>query len=166
MKALDDLGMPPQMVGDVYLNVRTFPIRVGHILSEDGRKLGDSGPFYPDSQEITWEQVAQEAGMPAEERVSLLKREHTTVTKRLRRVSTFSWMGLKDAARTNGATKLIVNFAQYLDWKDHGLRGGREAFNQLSPRTRAFIDRVQETTGIWVALVGTGADQEDVIVCP
>lgn len=159
---MDHMAVPPAMVGDVYLNLRTFPIRVGNVV-EDGVQVGYSGDFYPDCEELTWEDVARQAGMPPEEAVALAERERTTVTKRIRRVATFSMQGLRDAAATNGATKLVVNFAQYLNWADAGLRGGREAFARLSKETRKFVDDVQEASGVPVVLVGTGADHEDMI---
>ena len=101
--------------------------------------------------------------MPPNEATALIERERTTVTKRIRRVCTFSWTGLEDAVATNGATKLVLNFVQYLDWRDHGLRGGREAFNRLSAKTRAMIDKIEATTSLPVVLIGTGADHADMI---
>lgn len=161
-KAMDDMAVPASMVGDVYLNLRTFGIRVGNV-EEDGVQLGYSGDFYPDCRELDWKQVAQDSGMPSDEAKALVERERTTVTKRIRRVCTFSWMGLEDAVAANGATKLILNFVQYLDWKDHGLRGGRKAFNQLSDKTRAMIDKIEATANVPVVLIGTGADHDDMI---
>lgn len=160
--AMDQMAVPPGMVGDVYLNLRTFPIRVGNVV-EDGKQVGYSGDFYPDSRELTWEQIGQDAGMPPEEIAKLAENERTTVTKRIRRVSTFSFEGLKDAVRVNGATKLCVNFVQYLDWNDKGLKGGREAFEKLSKKTREFIDRVEAEANVPVVLVGTGASHDDII---
>jgi adenylosuccinate synthase len=161
-KAMDDMAIPPNMVGDVYLNLRTHPIRVGNVV-EDGVQLGYSGDFYSDCEETSWERVAQEAEMPALEAKALMECELTTVTKRLRRVCSFSWIGLEDAVVSNGATKLILNFVQYLDWKDNGLRGEREAYRKLSSKTRAFIDKIEDTVNVPVVLIGTGADHEDMI---
>jgi adenylosuccinate synthase len=159
---MDDMAMPPRMVGDVYLNLRTNPIRVGNVV-EGGKQVGYSGDFYRDCHEISWEEVAKEAGMPSDEVERLKGREYTTVTGRLRRVSNFSWIGLEDAVRTNGATKLILNFVQYLDWNDRNLRGGREAFEKLSHKSRSFIDKIEEAANVPVVLIGTGADHEDMI---
>ena len=161
-KAMDDMTIPPSMVGDIYLNLRTHPIRVGNVV-EDGVQLGYSGDFYPDCKELTWEQVASESGMPTTEAAALTERERTTVTKRVRRVCSFSWVGLEDAVASNGATKLALNFVQYLDWNDHQLRGGRDAFQKLSQKTRSFIDKIETTANLPVVIIGTGADHEDVI---
>jgi adenylosuccinate synthase len=160
--AMDQMAIPPSMVGDVYLNLRTFPIRVGNVV-EGGMQKGYSGDFYPDCKETTWEQVAQDCGMPPSEKAILAERERTTVTKRIRRVTNFSFIGLKDAVRVNGATKLALNFIQYLDWKDAGIRGGFEALKRLTSKSRAFIERVEETANLPVVLIGTGPLHDDII---
>ena len=161
--AMDHMAVPPSLVGDIYLNLRTFPIRVGNVV-EDGVQKGYSGDFYPDCKEWTWEQVAAFSGMPPEEAKALAERERTTVTKRIRRVTNFSFEGFKDAVQTNGATKLVMNFIQYMDWKDNGLKGGNEAFNKLSFKSRQLIDEVEKAAGVPVVLVGTGALHEEMIV--
>ena len=158
-KAMDDMAVPPQMIGDVYLNLRVFPIRVGNVYSDDGSLLGYSGDFYPDSKEMTWEEVGKNAGMPEEEIKNLDKKNLTTVTKRVRRVSTFSMIGFKDAAKTNGATKICINFIQYLNWKDNGLRD----IKKLSKESRDFVSKIEEAINLPVVLIGTGADNDDVI---
>lgn len=160
--AMDSMAIPPSMVGDVYLNLRTFPIRVGNVV-EDGVEVGFSGDFYSDCKELTWKDVADGSGMPKEEALALAERERTTVTKRIRRVCTFTFEGLEQAVKVNGATKLSLNFVQYLDWKDNKLRGGREAFNKLSSKTRALIDSIEEESGVPVVLIGTGSNHEDII---
>lgn len=162
-QALDHMAIPPQSLGDVYVNLRTFPIRVGNVVDENGVQQGYSGDFYPDCQEMTWEQVAAESGMPAEEAQRLAERERTTVTKRIRRVCNFSFIGLRDAVRTNGATKLSMNFIQYVNWQDAGLKGGREAFEKLSKKSREFISRVEEAANVPVVLIGTGALHDEMI---
>lgn len=161
--AMDHMAIPPALVGDVYLNLRTFPIRVGNVV-EDGVQKGFSGGFYPDCTELTWEQIASDAGMPKEEADKLAERERTTVTKRIRRVCNFSFIGLRDAVRTNGATKLIMNFIQYIDWKDAGLKGGPEEIQKLSKKSREFLAKVEEAAGIPIVLIGTGPLHDDVIV--
>jgi adenylosuccinate synthase len=160
--AMDHMAIPPSMIGDVYLNLRSVPIRVGNVV-ENGKQLGFSGGFYPDCEELTWEEVAKRAGMPEDEARALPEKERTTVTKRIRRVCTFSFLGLRDAVRTNGATKIVLNFVQYLNWNDVGIKGGREAFLKLSKESRAFITKIEDETGIPVVLIGTGADHEEMI---
>lgn len=161
--ALSYMGVAPQLVGDVYLNIRSLPIRVGNVMESDGTQSGYSGDFYPDQTELTWEEVGLQAGMPPEEIAQLKKNELTTVTKRLRRVATQSWIGLADASATCGATKLCLNFPQYLDWNDRGIRGGKEALSKLSKKTREYIDKCESVTNLPVVYIGTGADHNDVV---
>lgn len=162
--ALDYLAVGPRAAGDVYLNVRTFPIRVGNVYAPDGRTEGYSGRFHPDSQETTWQDVAAGAGMPPEFAAQLAERERTTVTKRVRRVATFSMQGLVDAVEANGATRLCLSFPQYLDWSDFRKSGhGPAALRTLSDKTRALIDRIEQETNVPVTLVSTGPDNEDMI---
>lgn len=161
-QAMDQMSVTPHMVGDVYLNLRTYPIRVGNVV-EGGVEAGNSGGFYPDGKELTWAEVAQNAGMPGDETVKLIERERTTVTKRIRRVFTFSFLGVKDAVQHNGATKLILNFMQYVNWQDRGLKGGKDAFARLSKESRAFIDAIEERVGVPVVLIGTGEKHDEVI---
>lgn len=161
--AMDQMAIPPAMVGDVYLNLRTFPIRVGNVV-EDGVEVGNSGGFYPDARELTWGEVADRSGMPAAEAAALAERERTTVTKRIRRVFDFSFMGLRDAVRTNGATKLVLNFVQYVNWKDAGLKGeGPAALQQLSRESREFMARIEDAVNVPIVLVGTGARHDEMI---
>lgn len=160
--AMDYMAVPPSMVGDVWLNLRTYSIRVGNVV-EDGEQKGYSGGFYDDSQELTWDEVARRSGMPKEEAAVLAERERTTVTKRIRRVSTFSWIGLKDAVRVNGVTKISVNFVQYLNWSDNGIKGGKEALQSLSSETRDFVNKVEDVSGVPVVLIGTGALHNEII---
>jgi len=160
--AMDHMAIPPQMVGDVYLNVRSYPIRVGNVI-ENGVEKGYSGDWYPDHKEVSWDDVARAAGMPPDEVENLKAREYTTVTGRLRRCATFSHAGLKDAVKVNGATKLMLNFVQYINWNDRGLKGGKEAFHKLSSETRSFITNIEESTNVPVVLIGTGAGHDEII---
>ena len=161
-KALDDLGISPRELGDVYLNVRPYPIRVGNIV-RDGATVGHSGGFYPDCEETDWATVGRLAGMPDEEIQKLYQAELTTVTKRLRRVCTFSQIGFVDAVRANGATKILLNFAQYLDWSIHGARGAVRVMD-LPRRVREFVWMLEELSGCPVVAIGTGADHHDVLI--
>ncbi len=152
--ALDYLGVAPQRLGRVWLNLRSYPIRVGSIAE------GSSGPFYADSQEITWAKVAQRSGMPAEEAAQLAERERTTVTKRVRRVATFSFDNLRDAVRTNGVTHLCLNFVSYLNWADEGVTD----VTKLSKETRILAARIEDAVNIPVCLFGTGAKHSEMCV--
>ena len=157
-----DMGITPEYVGDVYLNLRSLPIRVGSNF-RDGKQTGYAGAFGDDQTELTWEQVAEQAEMPEGEAERLRAREFTTCTKKLRRVATFSDSLLRDAAEFLGATKLVYNFPQYDHWSAHKVRGGHAAFNTLHPKVRAKISHIEEVANLPVVLVCTGADHDDFI---
>jgi adenylosuccinate synthase len=149
-----DMGVSFDKIGDIYLVIRPFPIRVGNVV-ENGETVGYSGDCYDDHHEISWEEVAAEANAPAE----VMRGELTTVTKRLRRVFTFSDEQLKEAVLVNGATKIALNFANYIDWKCYGTN----EVDQLSTKIMDFIKKIEDITGIPVTCVGTGPQNNHVI---
>lgn len=111
---------------------RTYPIRVS----------GNSGPFDPDSTEMSWKEVARRAGAP-----SLV--EYTTVTGAVRRVATFSREGFVRACRVNRPTEIALTFADYLDWKSHEQ-------GDISLPIEEFMEMVETLAGAPVTLVKTG----------
>lgn len=98
--ALNDAGVHPKYLGEVIVSLRSYPIRVGHIFDDEGHKLGDSGPFYADSDEKTFEELGQEP-------------ELTTVTKRVRRIATFSYREYKKMLQMNRPSIVFLNFCNY-----------------------------------------------------
>ena len=150
---LADMGLNHNDIGDIYLVFRPYPIRVGNIV-ENGQTVGYSGDCYPDNDEITWSDVAKASGAPPE----VTAGELTTVTKRIRRVFTFSKIQLREAAIINGATKLALNFANYIDWSCYGTNDSKN----LPPKVMDFIKMVEDLTGIPVAIVGTGPQNNHV----
>lgn len=150
---LADMGLSARRMGEVYLVIRPYPIRVGNVI-EDGQVVGHSGGVYPGQQEISWEQVAQQAGAPQ----TLATKELTTVTKRLRRVFTFSEEQLYDAVTINGATQIALNFANYIDWSCYGTND----FDALPPKVKQFISMVEDVAHIPVTIVGTGPQNNHV----
>jgi len=67
------------------------------------------------------------------------------------------------SAKYCGATKLVLNFPQYIHWSAHKVRGGAEARAKLHPDVRAYVDKMEEVTGLPVVLIGTGAEHNDYI---
>ncbi len=156
-QAMSDLGISPKTpIGDIYLNVRSFPIRVGNLGSHN------SGEFMPDSREMSLSEILRDADAPIDAREEYAAIETTTVTKRPRRMSTISWKWLAQAAKLNGATKLVLNFAQYIDWRDYKC----QSLQKLSKKTLAFMVKMEEVTNVPVTLVGTGPDHFDWVVLP
>lgn len=150
---LADVGLPTQSMGDVYLVIRPYPIRVGNVI-EDGQIVGHSGGVYPGQAEISWAEVAANAGAPPE----VMQGELTTVTKRLRRVFTFSEAQLKDAVIVNGATQIALNFANYIDWSCFGTN----QFDALPSKVKQFINRIEDIAQVPVTIVGTGPQNNHV----
>jgi len=99
MQGMADARLPPTYYKKGYLCFRTYPIRVGNA---DGFSSGD---WYADQYEITWEDI----GLPP---------EYTTVTKRVRRVATFSWNQFKDSAIANDPTHVFLNYMNYIGTVD------------------------------------------------
>lgn len=95
MQAISDARIAPKWVNKTYMVIRTFPIRVGNF---EGHSSGDC---YPDQKEITWEELGVEP-------------ELTTVTRRVRRVFTFSEQQLREAVAANAPDIILVNFMNYL----------------------------------------------------
>ena len=153
-QALTDIGIAPQLLGDVYLVIRPYPIRVGNVY-ENGVRVGYSGGAYEGQSEITWEEIARRCGGPP----SVFAGELTTVTKRLRRVFEFSCHQLFEATRINGATKIALNFANYLDWSCFG----ETEFRRLPSRVLRFIDQIEDVVELPVSIIGTGPNNNNVV---
>jgi adenylosuccinate synthase len=186
--ALDDMMLPTWCVGDVILNVRTFPIRINNnkYLGQDGRHLsweevqqfdregkpynvyeGNSGPGYPDQKEITWDEVTTLSGSP--DKIM----EITSVTKLPRRVFTFSKQNLREAIRHNNTgrqTYISLNFINYADHAMTGRRGTVESCYSdpdglITQKARQWIE---ENIQVWphakLKFLGTGPLTDDMIV--
>lgn len=103
-QAMSDAGVHPSFMGSTMLVMRTFPIRVGNIESKElipgVRGYGHSGTCYPDQQETSWEALG-------------VKPEITTVTKRVRRVFTWSRLQLNDAMNQCRPELVYLTFCDY-----------------------------------------------------
>lgn len=152
-QAIADAGIAPQMVDEVIAVIRPYPIRVGNMYDENGNMTGYSGN-YCDSEEITWEIVAERSGTPIEE-----IREMTTVTKKLRRVFEPNFERLREMVVVNGVTQIALNFANYIDYS----MLGKTEVEDITEKVWEFIFRVQEATQVPVTMIGTGARDCDII---
>lgn len=108
---MSDAGIHPEFLGPVCMVMRTKPIRVGHIYSTElGRSepelIGDSGPFWSDSRELDWD-----IDLPG------IEPERTTVTKRVRRIASWSNEQYARALRFNRPSIVFINFMNYLNSK-------------------------------------------------
>lgn len=98
------MDVPIYMIGNVIGVARSYPIRVG------GVDNFTSGNVYDDSKEITWEELSDKLGKNV--------KELTTVTKRVRRVFTFSKKGFERGVRRNGINVCFLSFADYLNFEE------------------------------------------------
>jgi adenylosuccinate synthase len=166
-------GVAHGMVGNVLLNLRTFPIRVGDgsnnkVDGFSGLSLSSaySGACYPDQQELSWEQITELAH--SDEPIV----EMTSLTKRLRRVFSFSIMQLKHITRTVQPHFISINFVNYLD---NGCVGAcnemtPEWLESTYPQVSDFVKMV-EREQYWagtplagkVVWLGTGPREDDII---
>lgn len=104
---LGDIGLHPGDLGKILMVIRTYPIRVGNIIDDDGREIGYSGDVYPDSKELTWEELGQ-------------IEERTTVTNRVRRVFTFSKQQYIRSLKFIRPDLIFLNFVNYVRPSDLG----------------------------------------------
>jgi adenylosuccinate synthase len=133
-RMLDNAGLPPSTLAISMVSLRTFPIRVGNVGE------ASSGPIYRDQQELSWDAVADISGIKG-------LTETTTVTKRTRRVFTFSQLQLDRMLKFVRPTHAFLNFVNYLGDK-------RESFV-------AGIKHRLESQGCRLALLGTGEAFDD-----
>lgn len=104
-QAMSDLGLHPHHMGKVIMTLRTLPIRVGHIY-EANLIVGNSGPCWPDQQELRWEDIG-------------LEPELTTVTKRPRRIFSWSYQQVQAAMARARPEIIFLNFCNYVSGTEY-----------------------------------------------
>ena len=92
-QGLMNASIPTTIPHKVWAVLRVNPIRVGSLPD------GYSGDIFPDQHETTWEALG-------------LEPQYTTVTKRMRRVFSYSRMQVEKMIRETAPTHLLINFAQ------------------------------------------------------
>jgi adenylosuccinate synthase len=127
---LSEAGLSPRHVDRIFLVLRCHPIRVA----------GDSGPL---TDETSWEQIADEAGIATD------LREFTSVTRKLRRVGRFDPKVVRRAIAANAPTDIVLNHLDYID------PAGEAA---LGPAGLAFVKGVEATIGSQIHWVGTSPE--------
>ena len=153
-----DCGVSPRLVDDIIMVMRPYPIRISNttnIRDNEGNIIVTSSGDYNDSEEITWDIVKERCGAPSDMEFG----EMTTVTKKMRRVFEMNWDRLKYVTKLNRPTMIALNFAQYIDWGAYKCR----KYSELPQKVLDFINKVEDVTGVPVKLIGTGADQYDII---
>lgn len=129
-QAASDAGIHPHFVGQTMLVLRTFPIRVGNIMEykdalvRDNNTFGYSGGVYPDQHEISFADLGVEA-------------EITTVTKRVRRIFTWSDQQVIEAIRISRPSVIFLSFCDYLKSNDDPV-AHQNLIDGLVARIRTF----------------------------
>lgn len=187
MAGLDDANIPPYYLGNIGINFRTFPIRVnsdkyvhsdtGDILTADDIERlngegnsdkvkvlkGDSGAWYDDQREITWDEVTAMGNHPS--KIS----ELSSLTRLERRVFTFSKQNLLESVRFNRGnynTYISINFANYVD---HAMTGMRSlGIESVPDKFKSWIDNninpvIDGLDNVCLGYIGTGAKTDDMI---
>ena len=176
---LSDMFLPPKYAGPVIINFRTLPIRINsdkfvsrstgkfltwaEIEAGEGYDIikGDSGPWYPDQKELTWNDVTKLSG--SKEKII----ELTSVTKLPRRVATFSKMCLEDAVQANDAghgVYVTINFMNYIDDAISGMDGSPDKLtNKCKDWLNESVYPGLGVSGAKLLMLGTGACTEDYI---
>lgn len=101
-QGLTDAGIHPSFLRYTIMVCRTFPIRVGHVHDEQGLLVGHSGNFFPGSEELSWEDFPG------------IEPERTTVTKRVRRIATWSNVQYEESLRLNRPDMVVLTFVNYM----------------------------------------------------
>lgn len=133
-----DCGISPLAVNKILLVARTFPIRVA----------GNSGPL---AGEMTWEQMSERLGKEVV--------EHTTVTKKVRRIGAWDPDLMYQAVVINRPTSIALTFLDYLEPKDEG----KTQYSDLSNQSIRFVDYLEAEFGIPVSMIKTGEANECMI---
>lgn len=114
MQAMSDAGIHPEFYHTSMMVIRTFPIRVGNVSIQAqndqmgtppgslaaGPTWGWSGGHFPDQRETSWDELGVAA-------------EVTTVTKRVRRVFTFSQQQVAEAIAQTRPSVIYLTFCDY-----------------------------------------------------
>jgi adenylosuccinate synthase len=146
---LSDAGIAATRVRRVIMVCRTYPIRVGDPIDQDGT----SGPM---GITVTYEQLAERSGIPVED---LIKLEKTTTTGKQRRLAEFDWNQLRRSTLLNGPTDIALTFADYIRVENRNAY----RFDQLTPETLRFIEEVERVSGVPVNLISTNFGWRNVI---
>jgi adenylosuccinate synthase len=99
MQGMADARIAPRHFARCYMAIRTFPIRVGNVDDYS------SGEWYEDQEELEWSDIG-------------VQPELTTVTKRIRRVATFSMTQFYEACYANDPDFVFLSHMDYLSPED------------------------------------------------
>jgi len=140
---LADAGISPRRVRRIYMVTRTYPIRVG----------GESGEM---GIELDYETIADRCGLAADE---IRATEIGTVSGKPRRIGEFSLERVRRAAQLNGATDIVLTFADYIDSSNRNAR----TFDELTSKTKKMIAEIERLTHTSVTIIAVGFGRDKII---
>lgn len=177
----DDMFLPVSLLGNVILNLRTYPIRIAskkYICTETGKHLtweevksGDfsfetvesySGDGYADQEELSWETLQQENDITIPEDVIL-----TSLTKLPRRVFSYSKENLRDSIVYNQTPHNIFLSLNFVNWVDGNMESKTEK-SEVTDKVLDWIEKnikpvTQKFQNVQLKWLGTGRYTEDTI---
>jgi adenylosuccinate synthase len=163
MQALADSGIPSTANVITYMVFRPYPIRISNESIMGERYSGD----YDDSVELSWADIEAMSGCKN-------LTEYTTVTKKIRRVFSFSYKRFYHAVMMNNPNYLVLNFAQHLDARVEGIDDANK-LNKLYKMESNIIyldginpvldfkENIESEYGIPIAYIGTGPRESEQI---
>lgn len=177
----DDMFLPVSLLGNVLINLRTYPIRIaskkyidvksGKHLTWEEVKSGDyafeekdsySGDGYKDQIELDWTTLQNENNLTIPEDVIL-----TTLTKLPRRVFTFSKENLRDAIVYNQTPNKIFLSLNFINWIDGSMESETDrshVTDKVWDWINEFIKPItQKHQNVVLKWLGTGRYTEDTI---
>jgi adenylosuccinate synthase len=132
-QACADVGIGPTDVDDVMVIFKSYVTRVGE------------GPL---EGQLSRDEVLRRGWM-----------EHGTVTGRERRAAPFDFNLAKRAVALNGGTQIALT---KLDVLFPAAKGIHE-YAKLPKKASDFVSKIEQRTGIPVTVIGTGAEESDII---
>ena len=136
-----DAGFPCQAVTNVIVNIRTNPIRISNESAATGEHCYTGN--YWDAQEISWQDVAKQAGYEYEEFViEYGKAMMTSVTKKIRRVFSFPRERMRFVHAMAGGllpgSNLLYSL-NFVNFVDRNVRGVRTMHEVLTPKINNWL---------------------------
>lgn len=171
MQMLADSGLPRHSIYSVIMVIRPFPIRISN-QNELGIDIytGD----YGNSLELTYENINISSSMGTYPTIDLNLEmgyeqpaynlsEQTTVTKRKRRIFDLDIDKLKHSIMINKPDEIALNFFEQLDIDYLDVSGNYHEiyFNRY---LREYINYLETSLGVDITMLGTGADNQSLIL--
>lgn len=172
---LADTGISPLHFKEAIMVIRPFPIRISNEIF-DGSEIY-SGDYGKKNHELSWEQInvasylGQYPTVITDEDIEEYKdvandlTEHTTVTKKVRRIFDIDLELLKRNIEINTPAEIYLNFFEQLDssyTNIHGEYTGSDGV-YIDKYRREYLSWLEEEIGVPITMLGTGPDLEHYI---